>query len=170
MDILDILKSRYSVRDYSDRQIPSDILEKILEAGRVAPTAKNQQPQRILVLQSKEAVEKIRGITPSAYNAPTVLLICADMDVAWHRTRDSWCAAPIDTSIVTCHMMLEAEALGVGSCWVCAFDAQKVIDAFDLPENYYPYSLLDLGYASDTCEPNPRHFERAPLEDTVKYI
>lgn len=170
MDILELLKNRYSVRDYADKEIPEDLLEKVLEAGRIAPTAKNCQPQRVFVLKSKEAIEKIRTITPSAYNAPIVLMICADNDAAWKRNRDGWCAAPIDTSIVTCHMMLEAESLGLGSCWVCAFDAQKVIDAFDLPENIYPYSLLPIGYKSENCEPNPRHFERFSKENSIKFI
>ncbi len=170
MDILELLKNRFSVRDFDEKQIPSDLLDKILEAGRVAPTAKNQQPQRVFVLQSDEALAKIRAVTPSAYNAPTVLMICADKDAAWTRTRDSWNASPIDTSIVTCHMMLEAQSLGIGSCWVCAFDAKKVIDAFSLPESIYPYSLLPIGYPSKACEPNERHFERYPIEHTVKYL
>lgn len=170
MDILELLKNRYSVRDFAPEKIPTELLEKILEAGRIAPTAKNQQPQRVYVLQSDEALEKIRAVTPSAYNAPTVLMICADMDVAWHRTNDGWCAAPIDTSIVTCHMMLEAQSLGLGSCWVCAFNAEKVKDAFDLPENIYPYSLLPIGYPSKECEPNPRHFQRFDIDNSVKFI
>ncbi len=170
MDILELLKNRFSVRDFEARQIESDKLDKILEAGRVAPTAKNLQPQRVFVLQSQEAVQKVRDITPSAYNAPTVLLICADKNVAWTRTKDSWCVDQIDSAIVTCHMLLEAESLGIGSCWVCAFDAAKVKQAFNLPDNIVPYSLLPIGYASKDCRPNPRHFERLPIEETVKYL
>ncbi len=170
MDILSLLKDRYSVRDFKDTPIHKEDLDKILEAARVAPTAKNTQCQRVFVLSSKEAIEKIREITPSAYNAPTVLMICADMDVAWKRTNDSWCAAPIDSSIVTCHMMLEAESLGINSVWVCAFNKDKVQKAFNLPDNIVPYSLLPIGYKSENAEPNPRHFERNPVEDFTKFI
>ncbi|MBE6700887.1 MAG: nitroreductase [Ruminococcaceae bacterium] len=169
MDILPLLRERFSVRDFSDRPVKKEDLDKILEAGRIAPTAKNEQGQRILVLQSKEALETIREITPSAYNAPVVLVICADEDVTWKRHRDSWCAAPIDTSIVCCHMMLEAQSLGLGSVWVCAFDPEKVKVAFNLPENVVPYSLLPLGYQAQDCQPNPRHFERFDIDHFVKY-
>lgn len=170
MDILELLKNRYSVRDFKPDDVPSDYVEKILEAGRVAPTAKNLQPQKIYVLESDEAIEKIRAITPSAYNAPIVFLICADTDIAWTRTRDSWSSANIDSAIVTCHMMLEAESLGLGSVWVCAFDPEKVKSAFDLPENILPFSLLPMGFRSDECEPNPRHFERKEMGETVKKL
>jgi len=73
MDILELLKNRYSVRDFAPEQVPEELLSKILEAGRIAPTAKNQQPQRVYVLQSEEALEKIRAVTPSAYTAPQFL-------------------------------------------------------------------------------------------------
>ena len=170
MDILTLLQNRYSVRDFKDTPVEKEKLDRVLEAARVAPTAKNMQPQRIFVIESEEALRKIRDITPSAYNAPTVLMICADTDVAWTRNNDGWCAAPIDSSIVTCHMMLEAESLGLSSVWVCAFNKEKVKNAFGLPDNVVPYSLLPIGYKSDACEPNPRHFERQSIDDFVKRI
>ena len=170
MDILPLLKERYSVRDFKDTPVEKEKLEKILEAARVAPTAKNMQPQRVFVLESKEALEKIREITPSAYNAPVVLMICADTDIAWTRNNDGWCAAPIDSSIITCHMMLEAESIGLNSVWVCAFNKEKVKNAFNLPDNIVPFCLLPVGYKNDKCEPNPRHFERQDIKDFVKFI
>lgn len=170
MDILTLLKERYSVRDFKDTPLTKEQIDKILEAARVAPTAKNMQPQKVLVLQSKEAIEKIREITPSAYNAPVVFVICADTNVAWSRSNDGWCAAPIDSSIVTCHMMLEAESIGLNSVWVCAFNKDKIKNAFNLPDNIVPYCLLPVGYKSDSCEPNPRHFERQSIEDFVEFI
>ncbi|MBQ5746814.1 MAG: nitroreductase family protein [Clostridia bacterium] len=170
MDILSLLQSRYSVRDFKNTPVPKEALDKILEAGRAAPTAKNMQPQKIFVLESEEALAKVREVTPSAYNAPTVLMVCSDEDVAWKRSNDGWRASPIDTAIVTCHMMLEAESLGVNSVWVCAFNKEKLKNAFDLPENIVPYSLLPIGYKSDECEPNPRHFDRKDIEEIVKYL
>lgn len=170
MDILTLLKNRYSVRDFKDTPVPREALEKILEAARIAPTAKNMQPQKVFVLESSEAIRKVREVTPSAYNAPTVLMVCSDENVAWKRTNDGWCASPIDTAIVTCHMMLEAESLGLNSVWVCAFNKDKLRQAFDLPENVVPYSLLPIGYKSDDCEPNPRHFERKSLEELAEFI
>ena len=80
------------------------------------------------------------------------------------------CMAEMDCAIVTTQMMLEAQSLGVGSCWICAFDVPAMHAVFDLPDNLTPYVLLALGYPSDTAEPGPRHFERYPLEHTVKYL
>ena len=170
MDILPLLKERYSVRDFKSNPVEKEKIEKILEAARVAPTAKNMQPQRIFVLESEESIRKIREITPSAYNAPQVIMICADSNVAWTRNNDGWHAGPVDASIVTCHMMLEAESLGVNSVWVCAFNKEKVQKAFSLPENIVPYCLLPIGYKSDECEPNPRHFERNAVESFTEFI
>ena len=78
--------------------------------------------------------------------------------------------AEMDCSIVTTQMMLEAHSLGVGSCWICAFDVPAMAAAFDLPSNLTPYILLALGYPSDTAEPNPRHFQRYPMEHTVTFL
>jgi len=80
---LELAETRYSVRHFSERQIEKEHLERILRAGQVAPTAANRQPQRIIVIQSEEAIDIIRKITPYAFNAPTVLLICADKNDAW---------------------------------------------------------------------------------------
>ncbi len=170
MDILSLLQNRYSVRDFKDTPVPREALEKILEAARVAPTAKNMQPQKVFVLESEEAIRKVREVTPSAYNAPTVLMICSDENVAWKRTNDGWCAPPIDPAIATCHMMLEAESLGLNSVWVCAFNKDKLRQAFDLPENIVPYSLLPIGYKSDEYEPNSRHFERKSVDELAEFI
>ena len=169
MDMLQLMKERFSVRDFSEKPVCDEDLEKILEAARLAPTAKNQQGLKILVLKSEEALKKIREITPSAYNAPLVMVVCADTDVAWKRNRDGWSAAPIDTSIACCHMMLEAQSLGLGSVWVCAFDLAKVKAAFDLPDNIVPYSLLPIGYQSKECQPNERHFIRRDIKEIVEF-
>ena len=90
MDFFELTKARYSVRKYADRPVEQDKLDKILAAGANAPTAKNQQPQRIYVLQSAEAIEKIRGITRCAFDAPVVLLVCGDREAALQAARAAW--------------------------------------------------------------------------------
>ena len=166
MDFLKLCANRYSLRSFSDKPVPDDVLDQILEAGRLAPTAMNRQPQRIYVLRSEDALAKIRGIQ-KCYDATTVLLICGDTSVACNRPRVDHCLAEMDCSIVTTHMMLAAESLGVGSCWICAFDVPAVAKAFDLPDHIIPYMLLPLGYPTEDAAPNPRHFERYPIEETV---
>ena len=166
MDFLKLCADRYSLRSFSDKPVPEDILDQILEAGRLAPTAMNLQPQRIYVIRSEEALDTMHTVK-KCYGAKTVLMICGDTNVACNRPKVDHCLAEMDCSIVTTHMMLAAEALGVGSCWICAFDNDAMAKAFDLPQNIKPYILLALGYPTEDAEPNPRHFQRYPMEETV---
>lgn len=166
MDFLKLCADRYSLRSFSDAPIPDDVLDQILEAGRLAPTAMNLQPQRIFVIRSEEALEKMRTVK-KCYGANTVLMICGDTAAACNKPKVDHCMAEMDCTIVTTQMMLAAQSLGVGSCWICAFDVPAMAKVFDLPDHITPYILLALGYPSDTAEPNPRHFERFPLVETV---
>ena len=88
MDFFELAQSRYSVRSFSDREIEPEKMEKILKAGQIAPTALNFQPQKIYILKSGDAIEKIRFLTKYAYNAPVVLLVCEDEELAWHSRQD----------------------------------------------------------------------------------
>lgn len=169
MDFLEFARKRWSVRSYSEKSVEPDKIEKILKAADIAPTAVNYQPQKIYVLESPEALRKIRGITNSTYNAPLVFLVCSDEERSWHsnfvRGYDS---GEMDASIVGTHMMLEAENLGLGSVWVLLFDPQKVRRAFDLPKNIRPHFLLVVGYPSETAKPyRPWHDVFRPQSDIV---
>ncbi len=167
---LELAETRYSVRNFADRQIEKEHLERILRAGQVAPTAANRQPQRIVVIQSPETIEVLRKITPYTFNAPTVLLICADMRNAWVGV-DGHNSAPIDAAIVITHMMLQAWDDGIGSCWVRGFDKNNISRAFNLPESIEPIALLPIGYPSEKAKPAKGwHDNRMPIEQTVKFI
>jgi len=170
MDFLKLAAERYSVRKFAGRQVEPDALEKILQAGHLAPTAKNLQPQKIFVLQSSEALEKIKNCTACHFNAPTVLLICHDTEVEWERPFDGKRSGDIDASIVTTHMMLEAAALGLGTTWVMWFDADKVIEEFQLPANIVPTALLPLGYPADDAVPAARHTQFRDAKELVSYL
>lgn len=169
MDFLKLCADRYSVRSFSDALIPDEVLSQILEAGRLAPTAMNFQPQRVFVIRSEEALAKMRTVK-KCYGANTVLMICGDTEIACNRPKVDHCLAEMDCTIVTTQMMLAAQALGVGSCWICAFDVPAMAKVFDLPENLTPYILLALGHPSEDCEPSPRHTERYSLEHTVTVL
>lgn len=169
MDFTALAASRYSVRSFSDKPVPADLLKKVLEAGRLAPTAMNRQSQRVYVIQSPEAMEKLFSVR-TCYGAPVVLLICGDTDEACNRPKVDHCLAEMDASIVASHMMLEAAELGLGTCWMCAFEPAKVAEAFDLPAHITPYLLMPVGYASDDCQPSPRHTDRKALEETVFFL
>jgi nitroreductase len=169
MDFLKLCAERYSVRSFSDAPIPDEVLNQILEAGRLAPTAMNFQPQRTFVIRSEEALAPMRTVK-KCYGVNTVLMVCGDTEVACNRPKVDHCMAEMDCAIVTTQMMLAAQSLGVGSCWICAFDVPAMAKAFDLPANLTPYVLLALGYPSEEAQPAPRHFERLPLSETVKYL
>ena len=154
MGFLELAAERYSVRSFSEREIEPIKIEKILKAGQLAPTAVNFQPQKIFVLKSDEAVRKIRSLTSFAYNAPVVLLFCADISKAWKSTVEKgYDTGEMDVSIVCTHMMMEAWELGIGSVWVRGFDSRQVAKAFKLPKHIRPICLLPIGYPSAGSAP-----------------
>lgn len=167
MNFLELAQKRYSVRNYADKPVEEEKLQKILQAGRLAPTAMNYQPQKIFVLKSEEAMAKLRGATRMAYNAPMAMLICYDRDISWkaHRFGDDYDGGPMDADIVTTMMMFEATQLGLGTLWVRGYRTQDVLDAFPMPENIVPVCILLVGYAA---EDTPlKRTARKPLSDTV---
>ena len=170
MDFLELAQKRYSVRNFSAASVEKEKLERILEAGRIAPTACNNQPQRVLVLQSPEAIEKLKKCTPCHFGATAALLICYDKNISWKRPHDAKEHGDIDAAIVCASMMLEAAELGLGTTWVCYFDPAAVVREFDLPENLIPSSILPLGYPAPDAAPAPLHTQRKPLAETVKFL
>ena len=121
-------------------------------------------------MKSGEAIEKIRGITRCAFNAPVVLLICGDTGEGWVNPFNDRNSTEMDCSIVTTQMMLQAQELGLGSTWVCWFDTEAVKKAFGLPAGIEPFALLPLGYPAADCTPSPMHSSRKSQEETVKYL
>ena len=169
MDFLHLAKKRYSARSYTDKPVEQEKLDMILEAGRVAPTACNNQPQRVLVLNSTKAMTKLSRVYKT-FGAPLALVICADHNETWNRSYDGKDSADIDATIITDHMILCAADLGIDSVWVCAFDPVVLRSEFNIPSHIEPVNILLLGYAN--CEPKSpnRHNEcRKPLKDTILY-
>lgn len=171
MDFMSLMQQRCSVRDYIDRPVEEEKLQKILEAGQISPTAANFQPQKIYVLKSHEAMEKARQAAPRMmYNAPMAMLVCYDDTVSWKSTIDTFGeeyeGGEVDAAIVTTAMMLEATELGLGTLWVRGFAASKVSEVFELPDNIHPVCFLVLGYASEKSTAAKRTGRKA-LEETV---
>lgn len=168
MDFDQLARERYSVRSYADRPVEQDKLDRVLEAGRLAPTAKNNQPVRTYVVRSAEGIARMRSLTRCAFDAPVVLMVTYDAQQEWHNPFDGRITSgPQDATLVGTHMMLEATDLGLGTCWVNYFDVAKVHDAFGLPENEVLLFLMPLGYPSDKARPSERHESRRPLSETV---
>lgn len=169
MDFLDLVKDRYSVRKFSSKKVEQEKVDLILEAGRLAPTAVNYQPQRILVLNSEDSLETLKACTPYHFQAPLALLVCYDNTVSWKRQVDGQDMGMVDASIVAAHMMLEITNLGLGSTWVGHFNPEKMKTTFSLPENIIPVVLLPMGYPNESSHPHPSHNKRFDIEKTVFY-
>lgn len=169
MEFLSIAKARYSVRNYIDRKVEKDKLDKILEAAHVAPTAANLQPVHLLVIQEKEGLDKIRKAA-NIYNAPLAILVCSDHTKAWERPFDGKQMVDIDAAILTDHMMLEASELGLGSVWVCYFNPDVIKQEFSLPDNLEPINILVIGYSNEQPASSERHTkQRISLDELVSY-
>ncbi|MDR0914186.1 MAG: nitroreductase family protein [Oscillospiraceae bacterium] len=166
-NFLNLAKSRYSVRKFADKAIPQEVMAQVLEAARIAPTGANAQPQRIKVATSAEDLTKIDACTPCRFGAPAVLLVCYDKTVCWRRKFDGKSCGVSDACIVTTHLMLQAQDLGLGTCWVMHFDPAKATELFNLPENIVPVAMLPIGYIAEDAEPSPMHSQRYALEDIL---
>lgn len=170
MDFTQVVRERYSCKRFDGRPVAKDALNQILEAGRLAPTAKNLQEQKIYVIQGEEGLAKVDVITPCRYNAGTVLLVAFDKTNVFTYPGGKRDSGIEDATIVATHMMLAAKNAGIDSCWINFFDPEKAAAEFNLPANEEVLMLLDLGYAAEGTKPLDNHFKRKPLEETVKYL
>ena len=166
MNFEDVIRERFSTRSFKDEKVNKEQLDKILEAGRIAPTAKNNQPIKIYVIESDEALNKINECSPCIYGAKTVLLVCANKDSSFHKGEYS--TYEMDASIVATHMMLAVTNVGVDSVWVEMFDNEKVKEYFNL--SFEPICLLPLGYHTDDYKPSPMHSMRKDISELVEYL
>ena len=170
MEFKEVIKNRFSCKKYGSRRVEADKLNAILEARRLAPTAKNLQEQRIYVLQSEEALAKIDKATPCRYGAPTVLVVAYDRINVFTYPGGKKGSGAEDATIVATHMILAAADAGVDSCWLNNFDPDALAKDLGLPENEEILMLMDLGYAAEGSGPLPNHGKRKPLQETVSYL
>ena len=167
MDVFDVIKRRYSVRSYKDKAISDKDLRKILEAARLAPSAKNLQEWRFIVVKDKNTRAKLCEAAKGQQfvaEAPVVIACCAETDN--HTMSCGQLCYPIDVAIAIDHMTLVATELGIGSCWIGAFYEDRAKKILNIPDDIRVVELLCLGYAADE-RPNKKN--RLSLEEIVKY-
>ena len=167
MDVFDAVKERYSVRSYKGKSIPDGDLMKILEAARLAPSAKNLQEWRFVVVKDKDTRAKLSEAAKGqrfVAEAPVVLACCAETDN--HMMTCGQLCYPIDIAIAIDHMTLVAAELGMGSCWIGAFYEDRVKKILNIPDEIRVVELLCLGYAADK---EPLKKSRLSLKEIVKY-
>lgn len=169
MTFNELAQKRYSCKSYGAQQVGQEQLDAILQAGRLAPTAKNLQEQHIYVLQSPEALAHVDACTPCRYGAPTCLVVAFNSKNVYTYPGGERDSGIEDATIVATHMLLAAESVGVNSCWVNCFDPAKLKGLLALPEEEEILMIMDLGYAAEGAGPLPNHFSRKQLDETVTY-
>ncbi len=168
MDFYEVIKKRRSVRSYKPDPVPDDVLNRVLEAGRLAPSAKNLQPWRFLVIRDKDLIEEL---IPAMRNqrfiaeAPVLIGVIALEEEAWGRMGGYWSSYPVDCAIAFEHIILAATAEGLGTCWIGAYDEKEVNRILNLSPSEKPIAFTPLGYPKEW----PRERERKPLSEIVEY-
>ena len=171
MSFLELAQNRYSVRAFKDMPIKEEDMKLILEAGRIAPTACNYQPQKIYVAKSAEARQKLASVCRCTFGAPVILVVCYDTTRDWkNKLQPGLESGETDAAIVCTHMMLQAADMGIGSCWVGYFSPKAVAEVLGLPENLTVSALLPMGYPAEDATPLPLHEQSRELGDMVAEI
>ena len=169
MDFEKVIQERYSVRKFEQKHLEKSDIDKILRAGHLAPTGCNFQPQRILVLNTDESTEKLKNCTKCHFDAPCAMLVCFNKNETWKRPYDGATSASVDAAIVTTHMMLEAQNIGVGTCWVMHFNPEAMRESFNIPDEYEPLALLVMGYPHKDAAPIEMHTKFRPMDEVIFY-
>ena len=168
MGVLELMKRRCSVRKFQKRPIETDKLLYVLEAARVAPSACNYQPWRFIVIQDRRRIAQIAPAWVHQSNAPVMIVACGDHRRAWRR-RDGKDHCDIDVAIAVDHMTLAAAEAGLGTCWICSFDAFRCAILLELPQHLEPIALLPIGYPAESKDAGRHDHERKPLEEIVAW-
>ena len=167
MEFQELIEQRYSVRAYKSDDVPSNIIDKVLEAARLAPTAANRQSFRLFVIKTAGFKDELRKIYQKEWfvQAPYVIGICGIQEGNWVR-RDGRNYADVDSAIVMDHVILSATDLGLGTCWVGAFDPDAARKFLNLPQGMEPIAFTPIGYPAD----NPGIKKRKSIDELVRYL
>lgn len=171
MSFMELATSRYSCRKYADKPVEQKKLDQVLEAVRIAPTAKNLQAAHVYVLQSPEALAKVDALTRCRFGAPVVLLFTYNTSEDWKNPQEEGVRSGVeDASIAATHAMFEAADLGLATCWVNLFPNSKLERSLDLPVEQRSVLLMPLGYAAEDAHPAPKHEASKGIDELVSYL
>lgn len=166
MEFEDLIKERYSVRSYQSRPVEDEKLEKVLDAARLAPTAANKQPFQLIVVKTEGRKDELKRVYPADWfsQAPLVICACAVKSESWTRL-DGRNYVDVDTTIAMDHLILAATNLGLGTCWIAAFDAEATREVLEIPDDVEPLLFTPLGYPADEIGTKTRK----DLDELVRY-
>ena len=170
MDFSQLAQARYSVRKYDSRCVESEKVEQLLRMVQLSPTSVNFQPQHVYVIQSAEAMEKLRLCTPYSYGAPLAFLMCYDRRRCWYHPNTGKPSGALDASICLTHMMMQAADLGLGTLWVNGYDPNLLRQQFSIPEIYEDTAILFVGYPREASRPARLHEQTRALNEMVTIL
>ncbi len=155
---LELARRRVSVRRFRPDPVPDGLLDQVLEAARLAPSAKNLQPWHFIVVRDPARRAALGRAYPMEWftQAPVIIAVCVEPAKAWRRRQDGYCSAEVDGAIAMDHLILCAADLGLGACWIGAFDPQPAREALGLPLGIELLALTPLGFPDDAGRPKIR--------------
>ncbi|HHV60651.1 MAG TPA: nitroreductase [Clostridiaceae bacterium] len=167
MSFIDLARKRYSVRNYKDKPVEKEKILQVIEAARYSPSAVNYQPRHFIVVTTEEMKNRISETYPRDWfrKAPAIIVVCGDHSTSWKR-KDGKDHCDIDAAIAIDHLTLAAADIGLGTCWVCAFDAAKCHQVLGLPDHLEVVALLPIGYTADDEIPQKK---RKSLDEIVSW-
>jgi nitroreductase len=172
MDYYKLISERESIRSYNaDKKIPTEVLKRIVEAGRLAPSAANRQPWKFIIVSSDVMLEKVRPCYSGSwfYSAPHILIVKGKRDAAWVRRLDEYNSLETDLTIAMDHMILAAEYEGVGTCWIAAFDPAVLKKSLNIGDDETVFAITPLGYTPENFCKNWNKI-RKPFDEVTEFI
>ena len=171
MEYTELIRARESIRNYDpERPVTKEVLERILDAGRVAPSAGNYQPWKFLVISSSAMLEKVKACYQREWfkDAPQILVMIGLKDQAWKRSLDGYNSIETDVAIAMTHIILAAENEGVGTCWIANYNPDLLNKAINPGENEEIFGITPLGYPKPGFKKSSAK-KRKPLKDIVEF-
>ena len=171
MEYTELIRARESIRNYDpERPVTKEVLERILDAGRLAPSACNYQPWKFLVISSPAMLEKVKACYQQEWfkDAPQILVMLGLKDHAWKRSLDGYNSIETDVAIAMTHIILAAENEGIGTCWIANYNPELLNEAINPGENEVIFGITPLGYPKSGFKKSSTK-NRKPLKDIVEF-
>jgi len=168
MSVLEVIKKRRSIRRYKEDPIPEDIIVRVLEAARWAPSGKNLQPWKFILVREIALKERLAAASVGQYfmaEAPIVIVACGFPDDCYSRMGRYMKSWPVDVAIALEHLILQAQEEGLGTCWIGSFEEEEVKAILGIPENVKVLALTPLGYPKE----KPPSRRRKSLDEITAY-
>ena len=168
MHFKELMKTRCSIREYHENKVNHTLLEQVINAGRLAPSAANRQPWKFVVIDDDVLLNKIKPSYPRDwfYKVPSLIIIYGNHEISWKRSFDGKDHCDIDAAIAIDHMTLMATELGLGTCWVCHFDPSVINEIIPTDENWQPVAILTIGYPIQIAAPVKK---RKEINEVLSY-